>query len=61
MEATAMGSLWGKGESELPVFSRLCVGTDRQLLHVEAEPRETKLIRVIQRFGSKSRTKTWVS
>lgn len=38
------GEPLGEGESELPVFSTPYVGIDRQLLHVEAEPRETKLI-----------------
>lgn len=56
-----MKSLVVEGESELSVFSMLCGGFDRQLLHDEAESRETKLTRVIKRFGSKSRTRAWIS
>lgn len=37
MEVTAMRSLLVEGEAELSVFSMLYEGTDRQLLHVEAQ------------------------
>ena len=61
VRGTAMSSLLRERESELSVFCMLFGSIDRQLLHLEAEPQETKLTRVIQRVASKSRTRTWVS
>lgn len=48
VRGTVMRSFLGEGELELSVFSMLIGGINRQLLNAGAEPRETKLIRIIQ-------------